>query len=198
LRFIGSLDHSAESQAAYAVGYTELFSLITWTSVGLAGATSTVTGQNLGAGRPERSIQGAWVAARIGLAVAAGVGLLFVAMPSLLLGVFGMRDPLVVDIGRLLLRYLSVSGFFVTVALTYSGALQGTGDTRSPLYISLISQFVSPVTVCATIGALRALQPGDIWLAIVAGHCSRCLLSVWRFRQGKWRAIAVDIGPATA
>ena len=34
LRFIGSLEHSAEAQAAYAVGYNQLFSLITWTSVG--------------------------------------------------------------------------------------------------------------------------------------------------------------------
>ena len=34
LRFIGSLQQSAAAQAAYAVGYTELFSLITWTSVG--------------------------------------------------------------------------------------------------------------------------------------------------------------------
>jgi len=37
LRFIGSLEQSAAAQAAYAVGYTELFSLITWTSVGLMG-----------------------------------------------------------------------------------------------------------------------------------------------------------------
>ena len=41
LRFIGSLQQSAESQAAYAVGYTELFSLVTWTSVGLMGAIAT-------------------------------------------------------------------------------------------------------------------------------------------------------------
>jgi len=34
LRFIGSLAESAQAQAAYAVGYTELFSFITWTSVG--------------------------------------------------------------------------------------------------------------------------------------------------------------------
>ena len=34
LRFIGSLPGSAAAQAAYAVDYTELFSLITWTSVG--------------------------------------------------------------------------------------------------------------------------------------------------------------------
>ena len=41
LRFIGSLEHSAAAQAAYAVCYTELFSLITWTSVGLLGASAT-------------------------------------------------------------------------------------------------------------------------------------------------------------
>ena len=42
LRFIGSLEHSAEAQAAYAVAYTELFSLVTWTSVGLMGAAAAV------------------------------------------------------------------------------------------------------------------------------------------------------------
>src|SRR5262249_31722299 len=46
LRFIGSLEHSAAAQAAYAVGYTELFSLITWTSVGLMAAAATIAGQN--------------------------------------------------------------------------------------------------------------------------------------------------------
>ena len=45
-----SLPHSAEAQAAYAVGYAELFALITWTSVGLMGAAAAVAGQNLGAG----------------------------------------------------------------------------------------------------------------------------------------------------
>src|SRR3989441_577120 len=56
LRFIGSLAQSAEAQAAYAVGYTELFSFITWTSVGLMGAAAAVAGQNLGAGRPGRAV----------------------------------------------------------------------------------------------------------------------------------------------
>jgi Na+-driven multidrug efflux pump len=36
------------------------------------------------------------------------------------------------------------------------------------------------------------LQPGDIWTAILLGHVTRCTLSVWRFQQGKWRAIRVD------
>jgi len=198
LRFIGSLDQSAEAQAAYAVGYTELFSLITWTSVGLMGATAAVVGQNLGAKHPERAIAAVHGAARIGLGVAAAVGFLFLVIPQQLLGVFGMDDPVATGIGVLLLRFLSVSGFFITVALTYTGGLQGTGDTRSPLWISIISQIVIPLGLCFVLQQTRGLEAADIWLAILLGHFTRAGLSVLRFRQGKWRHIIVDIGPARA
>lgn len=194
LRFIGSLEHSAESQAAYAVGYTELFSFITWSSVGLMSAAATIAGQNLGAGRPERVVQGAWVASRLGLGLATVIGLLFVTIPGSLLALFGMTDPVVVEIGTQLLRYLAVSGLFVTVALCFTGALQGTGDTRSPLYISIVSQIAIPLGLCAVLQATRGLTPAGIWTAIVLGHMTRCGLSVARFRMEKWRAIRVELG----
>lgn len=196
LRFIGSLQQSAEAQAAYAVSYVELFSFITWTSVGLMGATAAVAGQNLGAGKPERSIAAVRTASRIGLTVAAVLGASFVLFPRALLSIFGMDDPVVVDLGVQLLRYLSVSGLFITVALTYTGGLQGTGDTKSPLYISIVSQLVVPLGICFVVDMVRGLRPGDIWLAIVLGHATRCALSVVRFRQGKWRDIEVEIAPA--
>jgi Na+-driven multidrug efflux pump len=196
LRFIGSLEHSAAAQAAFAVDYTELFSLITWTSTGLLGAAATIAGQNLGAGNPDRAAEGVRVASQIGLAAAAIVGAAFVLVPQYLLAAFGMTDPLVLSIGRQLLGYLAVSGLFITVALSYTGGLQGTGDTRSPLYISIISQIAIPLGLCTIIEASRALAPADIWMAIVLGHFTRCVLSVARFRQQKWRSIAVDIEPA--
>jgi putative MATE family efflux protein len=196
LRFIGALDQSAAAQAAYAVGYTELFSLITWTSVGLMGASATIAGQNLGAGNPDRAMEGVRVASRIGLGVAAAIGALFVLIPQYLLAIFGMTDPLVLSLGQTLLAYLSVSGLFITVALTYTGALQGTGDTRGPLYISIVSQVALPLGLCTAFQYVRGLQATDIWLAIVVGHFTRATLSVLRFRQQKWRSIAVDIEPA--
>jgi Na+-driven multidrug efflux pump len=195
LRFIGSLEHSAAAQAAYAVGYTELFSLITWTSVGLMGAAATVAGQNLGAGNPDRAKHGVTVAALIGLAVAAVVGAMFLAIPQYLLGVFGMTEPLVTH-RPAVAPVLSVSGFFVTVALSYTGGLQGTGDTRSPLYISIISQIGVPIGLCMLFETYGGLEAGEIWLAIVCGHITRAVLSVGRFRQGRWRQIAVDLEPA--
>jgi putative MATE family efflux protein len=196
LRFIGSLPQSAEAQAAYAVGYTELFSFITWTSVGLMGATAAVAGQNLGAGHPDRTVRAVQVASRIGLGVAAAVGLLFLTIPRTLLAMFGMQDPVVVGLGVQLLTFLSVSGLFITVALTYTGGLQGTGDTKSPFYISVVSQIVVPLGLCTFLDATRGLTPADIWLAILLGHATRSALSVLRFRQGKWRNIRVDLEPA--
>jgi Na+-driven multidrug efflux pump len=159
-------------------------------------ASATIAGQNLGAGNPERAMHGVAVASRFGLGVAAVVGVMFLTIPKYLLGIFGMTEPLVTSIGTELLKYLSLSGFFITVALSYTGGLQGTGDTRSPLYISLISQIVVPIGICTGIQAMRGLEASDIWLAIVLGHLTRAVLSVTRFRQGKWRHIAVDIEPA--
>jgi Na+-driven multidrug efflux pump len=119
------------------------------------------------------------------------VGALFLLMPRALFGVFGLTNPTVLALGAQLLRYLSVSGLFVTVALTYTGALQGSGDTRSPLIISIVSQIVVPLGTCALLQAIRPLEPADIWRAIVLGHITRCTLSVLRFRQGHWRTIVV-------
>jgi putative MATE family efflux protein len=193
LRFIGSLEESAQAQAAFAVGYTELFSLITWTSTGLLGAAATIAGQNLGAGNPDRAAEGVRVASHIGLGVAAFLGASFVLFPTYLLAIFGMTDPDVLSLGRHLLAYLSVSGLFITVALSYTGGLQGTGDTRSPLYISIVSQVVVPLGLCSIFTVTKGLEASDIWLAIVIGHFTRCVLSVARFRQQKWRNIQVDI-----
>ncbi len=198
LGFVGSLALSGQAQAAYTVGYTQLFSLITWTSVGLMGAAAAIAGQNLGAGHPERSIEGVHVATYIGLGVATAVGALFLLVPQILLSIFGMDDPVVYDLTVELLAYLSVSGLFITSALAYTGGLQGTGDTKSPLYISLVSQLAVPIGMCAVIQATRGLTASDIWLAIVLGHVTRATLSMLRFRQAKWRDIKVEIGPVRA
>ena len=124
------------------------------------------------------------------------LGLAFLIVPEVLLGIFGMEDPVVLELGQQLLAFLSVSGIFLTAALSYTGGLQGTGDTRSPMYISLVSQVILPLGVCALIDVARGLQPVDIWFAIVLGHFTRCVLSIGRFQQGKWKDIEVKIAEA--
>ena len=77
-------------------------------------------------------------------------------------------------------------------ALTFTGGLQGTGDTRSPLYITLVSQVALPMGICFCLQATGNLTPAGVWTAIVVGHATRCALSIWRFQQGRWKTIKVD------
>ena len=198
LSFIGSVATGAQAQGAFAVSYTELFSFITWTSTGLLGAAAAVAGQNLGAGNPDRASAAVHTAARIGFFAAAFFGAFFLLIPRQLLAIFGMTDPVVVDLGVQLLRVLSLSGLFIAVALTYTGGLQGTGDTKGPLYISIVSQVMIPLGICFVVQRVGTLEPMHIWLAILVGHATRCALSVARFNQGKWRGIVVEIPRETS
>ena len=124
---------------------------------------------------------------------AAVVGFFFLFFPANMLAIFGLTDPVVVEVGANLLRVLSISGFFITTALSYTGGLQGAGDTKSPLYISIVSQVIVPLSICFVIRETSTLEPIHIWLAVLAGHVTRCILSVVRFNQGKWRTIKVNI-----
>ncbi|MEZ5308744.1 MAG: MATE family efflux transporter [Pyrinomonadaceae bacterium] len=196
LAFVGSLADSAAAQAAYAVSYNQLFTFVTITSIGLMGAAAAVAGQNLGAKQPERVTGAVHAAAGFAFLFSFILGCIYLLFPDALLAIFDLKDPKAAELARSLLKVLAFSGLFVSVALAYTGGLQGTGDTKSPLYISIISQVFVPLGICSVFYFSNGLTAFEIWMAILAGHITRCVLSIVRFRQGKWHGIKVDIGPA--
>ena len=194
LSFIGSLEESAEAQAAYTICYVQLFSVVTWTGFGLRAACATVMGQNMGAGKNERGKQVVYVGAGLGFLWAAAFGALFWIFPDTLLGFFFVEDVLVLDIGSSLLHFLTFSGVFIAVTLAFTGGLQGAGDTRKPMYIAFISQIVVLLGVCAVYESMGRLSTNVIWTAILVSHMSRLTLTYIMFARGKWDNIKVEIG----
>lgn len=155
-----------------------------------------MAGQNLGAQKPERVAQAVRIASTYGVGIAVVVGTLFLLVPEALLAVFGMTDAVSVAIATELMGWLAVSGLFVSTALTYTGGLCGTGDTKGPLYISIISQIVVPLGLLSVLQMQGPLEPVDIWRAIVLGHLTRGALSVLRFRRGARKGIEIGKGVA--
>ncbi len=191
--FVGSLEHSAEAQAAYTICYAQLFSFVTWASFGLRASSATIMGQNLGAGKPERAKQGVYVT--MGMAVAWSMvwASIYLFFPDVLLSFFKVTEGTTFDIGVDFLRFLSISAFFVATALTLTGGIQGAGDTVTPMYIAFISQIVVLLGLCTVFQALDMLSPRHIWFSILMAHVARMVLSVLAFRREGLTSIKVEL-----
>ena len=72
----------------------------------------------------------------------------------------------------------------------YDGSLAGT--LGAYLYSPAFAQAIGPLVWLPWTVFLA------IWTAILLGHSTRAVLSILRFRQGKWRAIQVGVAPAAA
>lgn len=194
--YIGGLEQSAEAQAAYSVAYGQLFSFINWIGLAIMSAAATVAGQNLGARSVDRAARTAFSASMVGVVVTAPIAALFLFIPRQLLQIFDIKDEQVLQIGEELLVYLSGACILLVIGLAYTGALQGTGDTRSPLIVALVSKLLAPLGLCALFDLTIGLTAPRIWIAVVFGFFLRAVMSVRYFQRGKWRDIQVDIGPS--
>lgn len=189
VRYVGSLESSAEAQAAYFVAYAQIYMLINLVAMAAMAAAATVAGQNLGARRQRRVARTPGIAVLVALAINLPLALLFFFASAPLLSLFGLEGPLVLALGGELLRYLSLATVFVTAGHVYIGALQGIGDTKRALAVTLFAQLIVPVGFCAALEQAGQLTSGGIWFAIALGHAVRSVLAVICFRK---RHIAMD------
>ena len=161
------------------------------------GAAAAIAGQNLGAGRPERSMQAVQVAARFGLMIAGTIGVIFLLVPRPLLGGLRPEGPTWCSIGRQLLRYLSVSGLFITVALDLHRRPAGHGRHQEPALHHARRADGVPLGLCLVCRRPARSRPRNL-----ARHRPRPLHPVRalarRFHQGKWRTIQVGVAAAGA
>jgi putative MATE family efflux protein len=192
-RKIGSLPHSGAAQAAYAICYNQLFALVMWISFGLRVAASTIVGQNLGAGNPERAKTGAYIAAALGVAWAAAMALPYWFLPRVLLGIFNATEEPVLGYGIALLHVLGFSGILLVATLAFTGALQGAGETKKPMYIAFATQIVILLGLCEIFDRTGTLSTNKIWLAIFVSHFSRFVLTYAVFRRGHWTRTQIEL-----
>jgi len=194
LKFIGGLDNnSAAVMAAYTICYNQLFSLVTWVSFGLRSACSTIMGQNIGAGDPERGKRGVMVGAGFGAIWSIMAGVLFWFFPFYLLSMFDAGQGPVFEYGKTLLQYLTFSGVVLAVTLALTGGLTGAGETKIPMYIAFLTQIVLLLGICAFFAWQGTLTPDKVWAAILTAHSARLILTFAVFRTEAWAHKVVEI-----
>lgn len=160
-------------------------------------AASTLTGQYLGARRPDLAARAARVAWAQGVAVLGALGLILAFEGPAMFAVFlGGRQPEVAELGIPVLRIVAFAMPGLATISVLNGALRGAGDTRWPWLIVLVGYFVvrMPLTYHLT-GSPEAgglgLGLSGAWYAMLVDLTIRGILVAARFLQGGWRATRV-------
>jgi len=171
--------------AAFGAGH-RLQMLILMPAFALGNAAATLVGQNLGAGRPERANRGAWLAAGMDVVLMILLGGALALCAPLLMGYF-THDPLVIATGTSLLRI--TSGFYVFVALSIvlGRALQGAGDTLTPMLLTLISLWGIQVPLAIWLSRMMTPATNGIWWAIAIAVTIHGILVALAFQRGTWK-----------
>jgi len=202
--------------AAFGVG-VRVFSLIFMPAIAMDRGVETMTGQNIGAGKPDRADVANHFAAKVSFLILAAVGVVvFVTAPAVV-GVFS-DDPQVVRVGADFLRWVAPTFGFIGVVRAYSGGFRGAGRTLTaaviavtmlgfirvpvawvasrPIDVSRIAVDVPGVGTVATtllagtpVADLLAYSMAErgVWLGFIVSNVAAAAIAYAWFSRGTWR-----------
>jgi putative MATE family efflux protein len=170
--------------AALMIGH-RLESLSYLMSFGISMAASTLVGQNLGAGKPDRAARSAWTAVRISAAITAFIGLLFLIFPRQL-STFFIADEQVVEVAIDYLRIIAVSQVFMGAHIVLEGSFAGAGNTMPPMTVSIPGS-IARLPVAYYLCYIAGLGVNGVWWALTVTTVAKALVLWYWFARGRWK-----------
>jgi len=167
------------------------------TVTAFAVAASTLTGQYLGAGRPDLAGRAARTSWGVAVLVLGALGLLIYTEAAPMFSIFlGGRQSRVVAVGVPVLRVVAFALPALATIVVLNGALRGAGDTRWPWLIVVVGYLGVrlPLTYLLTAPVADG-GPGwglyGAWVAMFADIHVRAFLVAGRFLHGGWVKVRV-------
>lgn len=186
---LSKCNHPTQALAAWSIGM-RIEALVFMPLMALAMAVASIIGQNLGARQVKRAYKAAWHVTGIGIAfMAASAVALFFYAPYL--ARIMSLDARTVEYTVSYIRINAAAGPALAIAMILSGALQGAGDTRPPMWISIFSNWVIRVPLCWVLALTFAFGPAGAWWAMASSIAIMALLITWRFQSKAWVRIRV-------
>jgi Na+-driven multidrug efflux pump len=155
-------------------------------------AASTLTGQYLGARRPDLSIRSARTAWMLGVAFLSILGVILFTQGQGMFQLFlAGRQPAVLEAGVPVLRIVALAMPALATINVLIGTLNGAGDTRWPWLVTISGYLL--VRIPLTYALIGTPDQGGwdlglrgAWLAMFVDLYVRAILVASRFLHGGW------------
>ena len=183
---IGTLD--AFSLAAHQIAL-QAASVSFMGPLGISSAAAVRVGQALGRRDPEGAHRAGWTALGLGAVSMIAAGLAFVLFDETILRIF-TDVPEVIAIGTTLLFIAALFQLFDGFQVVATGALRGSGDTRTPLITNLVGHWFLGLPVGWWLCFRMDWGAVGIWVGLSLGLISvgAVLAYFWSTRLEKFRS----------
>ena len=153
---------------------------------GLGQAAGVLTGQNLGAKRPERAEKTAWIATGFFTCVTflGSVIIWFWAEP--IVHLFN-REPELVATTAAFMRINIISYMVFGIVVVLMNCLNGAGDTMVPMLTTLITMWLVQVPMAYILPKVTGLGVLGVRYGIVSAIVMRAIIYAVYFKHGRWK-----------
>jgi len=169
--------------AAYGIG-TRVFSVIFLPAIAVARGVETMTGQNVGADKPDRAEHAADLAAAVLFGVLTVAGVLVWVTAAPIADLFTTNAD-VVEITTQFIRYVALTFGFIGIMRAYTGSFRGAGKTLTAAAISVLMLGVVRFPIAWV--AAGPLGASGIWLSFAVSNVAGALIAYAWYRRGTWR-----------
>jgi putative MATE family efflux protein len=172
--------------AAYGIG-VQILSASFVIGFGFSIAASTLVGQHLGAGSPERAAQSGWRATVLAMAAMSVLAVIIVVLARPIARLM-ISDEEVVDLTVSFIHWLGLAQPLMAMQFALAGALRGAGDTRFPLVATLAGLIGGRVALACVFTWLR-MPVNWIYGSLLADYVIQSSLLALRFRGTRWQRV---------
>ena len=196
--FITTFVNAFGSAATNAFGAVVRVDMIAFMpAISMSMAVSALTGQNLGALKPERVEDVFKWGTIMTSAITSFISLVVVIFPGPILALFGLGgDAKVMEIGITYLRMVGSSYIFFGIMFISTGVINGAGHTMTTMVFSLFSLWVVRVPVSWLLSR-TSLGIKGIWIAVILSFIVTMTVSLTYYRSGRWKKAIISKAPAT-
>ncbi|MCR5821208.1 MAG: MATE family efflux transporter [Bacteroidaceae bacterium] len=154
---------------------------------GIGEAATTLVGQSYGAGRPRLTERFAWMTTLLGIGVMTLMGVvMYVAAPLMMATL--TPDAAVRALGTECLRIEAWAEPMFAASIVAMSVFIGTGDTRKPAIMNLVSMWFVRVSLAALLAPRYGLQ--GVWFAMAIELTFRGIIFLVRMRKLRTKAPA--------
>lgn len=157
---------------------------------GLSIANSSLTGQSLGAKRPDLAIIYGKISQSIGLIMAIIFSSLLALFRKPVMFLF-TNDPELIELGANMMLILAVIVLFQIIQVIITGALRGAGDVKFVAGLSLFSVTLLRPTLTYIFAYFLGMGLLGAWISVLIDQIARLLITRHRFLAAKWTLIKV-------